>query len=69
LMGLLATKGAEAIVRNDVSGAEVLELRAIGASFLGQGHELKGTIEVAIVVGRDVGNEIGRLVRANQTIT
>jgi hypothetical protein len=52
-----------------VSCPKVLELGAVGASFLGQGHELKGPIEVAIVIGSNIGNEVGGLIWSDQTIT
>ena len=65
-MRLLSAKCLEPVVRHDVLGAEVLELRAVGAGLLGQGHEMQRAIKAAVVVGRDVGNEVRGLGRANE---
>ena len=50
-------------------GAEVLELCTVGAGFLAQGHEFHGSFETAIVIGSDVSDEVGGLIRADQSIT
>ena len=67
-MRLLAAEGAEAVVGDDVRRAEVLELRAVGAGLLGQRHQLEGSIEAAVVVGGDVGDEVRGLVGADEAV-
>ncbi len=68
LVRLLATKGPEAVVGHDVLGPEVLELRAVGASILGEGHEVLGSLEITVMVRGDVGDEVGRLIRADKAL-
>ena len=39
-------------------GAKMLELRAIGAGVLRQGHQQLGSVEITVVIGGDIGNEV-----------
>jgi len=46
----------------------VLELGAVGACFLGQGHEVLGPLKVTVMVRGDIRDEVGGLVRADEAI-
>ena len=67
-MGLLPPEGSEAVVRHDVRGAEVLELGAVGTGISGESHQCQGTVQIAIVIGRDVGDEVGGLIGTDESI-
>ena len=58
----LPAEAAKAVVAHDMGGPEVLELRSVGPRGSSERDELEGTIEVAVVVRGDVGDEVGRLV-------
>ena len=67
-MGLLSPEGSEAVVRHDVRGVEVLELGAVGTRISGEIHQCQGTVQIAIVIGRDVGDEVGRLIGTDESV-
>ena len=48
---------------------KVLELGAVGACFLGQGHEVLGPLKVTVMVRGDIGDEVGGLVWADEAVT
>ncbi|CAB4952356.1 unannotated protein [freshwater metagenome] len=64
----LFAEAAEAEVAHDMGGPEVLELRGVGARGSSEGDELEGAIEVAVVVRGDVGDEVGRLIQAEEPV-
>ena len=41
--------------------AEVLELGTIGTSLFRERHQMLGTLEVTVVIGGDICDEVGRL--------
>jgi len=66
---LLPPEGLEAKVGHDVGCSKMLELRAVGAGLLRQGHEVLGTIQVTVVIGSDIRDEVGGLIRPDEPIT
>ena len=60
-MRLLRAEAAEPDVADDLRGAEVLELGGVGAGLGGQMDQRLGAFQIAVVVGGDVGDEIGWL--------
>src|SRR3990170_105657 len=66
LMGKPAAQALEPVTRNDLWRAEVLEFGSVGASLLGQADQLHGPPKIAIVIGGDIGDEIGGMVPADQ---
>ncbi len=57
---------AKAVVGDDLRGAEVLELGGVRPGFFGQADQQLGALQVAIMVGGDIGDEVGGVVRADQ---
>ena len=55
----------ETVIGDDLGGAEVLELGRVRPGFFGQADEQLGALQVAVVVGGDVGDEVGGVVGAN----
>ena len=64
----LAAEAAESVVAHNVGRAEMLELRGIRPRLRGKGDELECAIEVAIVVGGDVSDEVGRFIPADESV-
>ena len=64
LMGELPAQRFEAIVRDDLGGTEVLEFGRVGSGFFRQPNQLFGALQVAVVIGGNIGNEVGRVVEA-----
>ena len=48
---------------------EVLELGAVGACLLGECNQVLGSLEVAVMVRRDVSDEVSGLNRADEAVT
>ena len=61
----LAAHVPEAVIGDDLGGAEILELGRIRPGFFRQADEQLGPLQVAVVVGGDIGDEIGGMVCAN----
>lgn len=61
LMRLLRSEGAKAVVADDVRSPEALELGAISTGLLGKRHEVLDSLKVSIMIGSDIGDEVGGL--------
>ena len=61
LMGLLPTQTLEATIADDGFRLEMLELRCIRTSFLCEKYQILRALQVAIVIGCNIGNKIGRI--------
>jgi len=68
LVGELATEGLEAVVGDDFGGAEVLEFGGVCPSLFGEADEFDGAVEVAVMVGGDVGDEVGGVVEGEGAV-
>jgi hypothetical protein len=66
LVADLAVHVRKAVVRDDLGRVEVLELGRIRPGFFGQADEQFGALQVAIVVGGNVGDEVGGVVGADE---
>ena len=60
LVALLRAERCKARRADDLFGLEVLELGAVGASLFCQPDQGFGTLQVTVVVGGDVGDEVAR---------
>ena len=63
-MRLLRTERTEAAIGDDGLGLEILELGRVGAGLSGKMNEHLGAFERPVMVGREIGDEIGRIVEA-----
>ena len=54
----LASEMTKSVVADDVRSAKVLKLRAVRPRLLGKGHQIASPIEIAIVIGRYVSDEV-----------
>jgi len=54
----LRAEASKSVVTHNVFSSKVLKLGAIGARVTRQGHEVKGSLEGAIMVGGDIRNEV-----------
>ena len=60
-----AAQVPEAVIRDDLGGAEILEFGCIRPGFFRQADEQLGPLQVAIMVGGDIGDEIGGVITPN----
>jgi hypothetical protein len=60
-MGGLRSESAEASITDDFRSPEVLELCGIGTSFRAKTNQLFRPFQIAVMVGGDIGNKIGRV--------
>jgi hypothetical protein len=58
-VGFLRPQGAKTVVRDNLSGAEVLELCRIRPGLLCQADQAFGTLQAAVMVGGDICDELG----------
>ena len=68
LMADLGIHVCEAIFRDDLGRLKMLELGCVGAGIFGEFDEHLRSIQVAVVIGGDVGDEIGGMIHANGVI-
>ena len=64
----LALHGFEAVIGDDLGSAEVLELGSIRPGFLGQVNEHQCPFQLAIVIGGNISNKVGGVLRTDQVI-
>lgn len=53
----------------EVHFVRVLEIRAVVTGLFGEGHRVLGALECTAVIRRDVGDEPGGLIGADEAIT
>ena len=66
-MRLLGAEAPEASIADDGPGLEVLELGSVGTGIRGECDQVGGPVKVAVVVGRDVRDEVGGLSVADES--
>ena len=64
-MGYPGIHVAESIVGDNFGGSEVLELGGIGSNALGKSDQHLGTFQIAVMIRRNVGDEVRGLARPN----
>jgi hypothetical protein len=57
-MGLLAAERLKSMVADNVFGTKVLKFGAFGPGTLGESHEFLGSVQISVVVSRDICNKI-----------
>ena len=67
-MGLRLAKGFEPEITHNVFSPEMLELGAVRSGFLSQGHEGFRAIKGTVMIGGNIGDEIGGLVRSDKSV-
>lgn len=55
----------ESIFGYDLGSAEVLKFRRVGTGLLRQFDKLLSTLQIAVVIGRDIRNEVRGMLKAN----
>lgn len=68
-MALLGTETAEAVIGHDAGRSEMLELRTIGTCLPRESHQGLCPLEITIVIGSYIGDEVRRLIRTDQNIS
>lgn len=58
-MGLLVSKLPETLIADNMLGSKVLKLGRVRARLTGQAHEIKSSIQLPIVIGCEVSDEVG----------
>ncbi len=65
LVRLLVTQGFKTPIADIGRGLEMLELGRIGPRLRGLEYQILGALQVPVVIGGDIRNEIGRITLAN----
>ncbi len=65
----LPPQGLETVVRDDLRRSEILEFCRICTGLFRQPDEQTGAVQIAVVVGADVGDEIGRVVPPDKMVS
>jgi len=68
-MGLLSSQRLESIIRDNPFRPKILEFGGISTGFFCQSDKQFGTLQVAVMIRSDIGNEIGRMRQTDDMIT